>query len=243
MGFLLGLYNDSFEKYYKDYHSPELLIKDCYDNSTYYDLSEYGLPELPTDLGIGIINGVWNDFQAAKSAVQYISKLAGGYNIQAVYNATHGKSVDILECTLGLKFIATSPVRQLHKMWNLFFEKSSATARFLMIGHSQGIIHVRNALLDYPPELRSRILVVAIAPGAYIYQETCATVRHYRAQAHRDFIPRLDRAGNKRERDTIFTLDSHSNAPAFDHEFMSPTYEERLWQHIRNYILSQGANL
>ena len=33
-----------------------------------------------------------------------------------------------------------------------------------------------NALLNYPPELRERILVVAIAPAAYIYKETCAKV-------------------------------------------------------------------
>ena len=38
-----------------------------------------------------------------------------------------------------------------------------------MYCHSQGVIHVRNALIDYPEELRQRILVVAISPGGYIY--------------------------------------------------------------------------
>ncbi len=230
-------------QHYKDYHSLDSHIQDCYDNSTYYDLGENGLPHLPNDLGIGFINGVWNGLKSFKNSSQYSSRLSGNYNIHAVYNATHGTGIDILECGLGLNYIATGPVRQLHKMWNTFFEKSSATAKFLMICHSQGAIHVRNALLDYPSELRNRILVVAIAPGAYIYQESCARVFHYRAQAYRDFIPRLDRSGVERERDSIFTLDSHSSAPAFDHEFMSPTYQERLRHHITNYMLSQGTKL
>ena len=120
---------------------------------------------------------------------------------------------------------------------------SSSAARFLMICHSQGAIHVRNALLDYPPELRERILVVAVAPGAYIYNETCADIFHYRAEWWRDFVPRVDRRGAKREQDRVTTLRSHPEAPIFDHEFMSPTYREQLSYHIGRYIQSQGRGL
>lgn len=220
-------YDDYFETFYKDYRSQDLFIKDFYQDSRCYDLSGDGLPNLPNDLGIGFINGIWNDFKNAKASAQYTSKLAGGYNIHAVYNATHGVDVDPIECGLGLNYISTEPVRQLHKMWNSFFEKSSANATFLMICHSQGAIHARNALLDYSPELRERILVVAIAPAAYIYQETCAKVIHYRAEWWRDFVPRSDSAGAKREKDSIITLDSHAEAASFDHEFMSPTYRKK----------------
>lgn len=235
-------HNYYFEKYNKDYRSADLFIKDCYDNSTCYDLSADGLPNLPNDLGIGFINGIWNNRKDSKENAEHVSKLAGGYNIHAVYNATHG-DMDVPECIMGLNYIATEPVRQLHKMWNSFFEKSSSDAKFLMVCHSQGALHVRNALLDYPPELRERILVVAIAPAAYIYQETCAKVVHYRTEWWRDFVPWFDRAGAKREKDTIITLDSHPRAAAFDHEFMSPTYRERLQHHINRYIKSQGKVL
>jgi len=160
----------------------------------------------------------------------------------AILNATHGK-MDPPECLMGLDYIVTEPVRQLHNMWNSFFEKSSANAKFLMVCHSQGAIHVRNALLDYPPELRERILVVAIAPAAYIYKETCAKVIHYRAEWWKDIVPRFDRAGAKREKDTIVTLTSHPDASGFDHEFMSPTYQEKLQEHIRYYIQTQGGRL
>jgi hypothetical protein len=128
-------------------------------------------------------------------------------------------------------------------MWNSFFEKSSSNAKFLMICHSQGAIHVRNAILDYPPELRERILVLAIAPGGYIYKETCAQVIHYRAELWRDFVPRLDRAGARREKDSIVTVASHPKAPAFDHEFMSPTYQRELRKHITNYIKTNGKTI
>ena len=142
-----------------------------------------------------------------------------------------------------MHYIATEPVKQLDKMWNSFFENSSADSKFLMICHSQGAIHVRNALLDYPPEHRERILVVAIAPAAYIYKETCAKVIHYRAEWWRDVVPRFDKAGARREKHSIITLASHPKASAFDHEFMSPTYQERLQHHIRRYIKSQGKVL
>lgn len=232
-------YCDSFENYYKDYRSEELFIPDLYEESTSYELN---FPHLPDDLGIGFINGVGNNFPMSRNSALYLSKLSGGYNIHGVYNATHG-SVDLFEYGLGLNYIATEPVRQLHKMWNSFFEKSSAKARFLMICHSQGTVHVRNALLDYPKELRERILVVAIAPGAYIYRETCLDVFHYRAEWWRDFIPRIDLRGARREKDTIITLSSHPNAPIFDHDFMSPTYQKKLKEHIDNYINSKGGAL
>ncbi len=114
--------------------------------------------------------------------------------------------MDLPECLMGLNYIATEPVRQLHKMWNSFFDKSSANAKFLMICHSQGAIHVRNALLDYPPELRDRILIVAIAPAAYIYKEACAKVIHYRAEWWRDIVPMCDRVGAKREKTQLLPL-------------------------------------
>lgn len=222
------LYFDSFERLCGDD-----------EGSKTYDLGVDGRPDLPNGLGIGFINGVWNRYEDAKESVEYISRFSGGYNIHAVYNATHG-ALDLPECGLGLIGIATEPVKQLHKMWNSFFEKSNKQVKFLMICHSQGAIHVRNALLDYSPELRKRILVVAIAPAAYIYLMLCAQVVHYRAAWWRDGIPRGDVLGALWTASTIFTLSSHREAPLFDHPFMSPTYKTYLRGHIKNYIRSKG---
>ena len=105
-------YCDDFEKAYPNY-----------ERSKTFDLSDDGLPSLPENLGIGFINGIWNTSPMSRESAQYVSKLAGGYNIHAVYNGTHGILTDILECYYGLRYIATDPVHQLHKMWNSFFEK------------------------------------------------------------------------------------------------------------------------
>lgn len=237
-------YCESFEQFYavpragEDFWASDD-FQPYFEGSSVYDL---GLPDLP-DMEIGFINGIDTSKTEAEEHARYISRLAGGYNVHGVYNATHGKDVDLIECGMGLNYIATEPVHQLHKMWNSFFERASSTAKFLMICHSQGAIHVRNALLDYPPELRERILVVAIAPGGYIWKETCAQVIHYRANAKRDFVPRLDWSGAIREKGTTIDLSSHPDAARFDHTFQSPTYQIRLRQHITNYIQNQGRLL
>jgi RHS repeat-associated protein len=245
------LYDDEFEEMCSNYAFEGDLWKTVDLNEVYrpyherskvYDLSDQGLPELP-DMEIEFINGIDNSYADAKKNAMYISRLAGGCNVHAVYNATHGKVKDLNECQMGLNYIATSPVRQLHQMWNSFFEKRSAKAKLLIICHSQGAIHVRNALLDYPPELRERIIVIAIAPGGYIYPESCAQVVHYRGKAYRDPIPRYDTEGAERAKDTIIELDSHPKAPLHDHKFESPTYEHELFEKIRIYIKTQGGNI
>lgn len=98
-------------------------------------------------------------------------------------------------------------------------------------------------MLDYDEAIRDRIIVLAIAPGGYIYQESCAQVIHYRADAHRDFVPRIDRAGAKRAKGTIIDLVSHPNADRFDHSFISPTYERALQDGIERYINSRGQGI
>jgi hypothetical protein len=208
------------------------------EQSRVFDL---GIPDLQPDIGIGFVNGIWNNFEDCKSSVKYISRLAGGINVHGVYNATHGNCTDLKESWKNLNYIATNPVRQLHKMWNSFFDKASATAKFLMICHSQGAIHVRNALLDYPTNSRDRIFIVAIAPAGYIYRQSCAQVIHYRtASWYRDLVPHFDRNGARREKDSIFDLESHPNAAWIDHEFQSPTYRGPLLQRLINYIQSNG---
>ena len=144
---------------------------------------------------------------------------------------------------MGINHIAPDQVRKLHKMCNNFFARSSKNSRYLMVCHSQGAIHVMNALLDYPPELRERIMVVAIAPGGYIYRASCHRLVHYRAKASRDGIPRIDSKGAERESATIMELNSHPDAPLMDHTFISPTYRDELAKRTKNYIKSQGKEI
>jgi hypothetical protein len=85
-------YLDDFEQRYPNY-----------EGSKTFDLSANGFPNLLDDLGIGFINGIWNDSKDSKERAEYLSRLSGGYNIHAVFNATHGTCVDLKECKKGLK--------------------------------------------------------------------------------------------------------------------------------------------
>ena len=221
-------------------NSPKITYDDAFEiavppkdrHSEIYDLRR---PELPGDLFLGFMNGVNNTFAQAEKSALHLSNLCGGYNVHAVYNATHGFSIDIVESQAGLQNVATKPVRLLHEMWNNYFDKCSPNGKILMYCHSQGVIHVRNALLDYPEELRQRIFVVAIAPGGYIYPGTCGKEVHYRVEASRDLIPYLDIQGSIRASDTTITLKSDPSTKWHDHNFTSKTYEERIMRHFEIY--------
>ncbi|MCH9609969.1 MAG: hypothetical protein S4CHLAM81_11300 [Chlamydiales bacterium] len=86
-------------------------------------------------------------------------------------------------------------------------------------------------------EMRKRVRVVAIAPAAYIDDELCHTVQHYRVE--NDIVPKIDRAGLKRNRDTTTVLKSLSGS-MWDHSFNSPSYQTVLLDEIRTFI--QEAN-
>ena len=131
-------------------------------------------------------------------------------------------------------FIATEPVKMIHETWNRVFSKNK-NARILQICHSQGAINVRNALLSYDPALRLQIDVVAIAPGGYIYSDTCGSVHHYRVPIYRDIVPYLDVAGLIRERHTTTTLKPHKDARWYDHTITSPTYQDVIKDHINKF--------
>lgn len=210
------------------------------EGSKIYDL---GLPEFSDNLGIGFINGISNNFEGSYKNTKYISDLAEGYNVHAVYIASQGIVGDLFECAMALKGSLTYPVKLLHQMWDHFFKKASADAKFLMICHSQGVTHVRNALISYDSEWAKRLIVLAIAPGAYICEATDVQVIHYRASVWRDFIPYLDREGAYRMKNSIVTLNSHPFAPKFDHTLISKTYEQALKFNIMNYIFSEGQEI
>ncbi len=217
-------------------------FEDKYPQQKRSRMFDLGLQDYP-DMGIGFINGIKNSYEEARESASYISDLANGANVHGVYNGSYNSPRDLFGCFLGLNFIATPPVHYLHQQWDNFFGNSSSDANFLQICQSQGAIHVRNALLDYSPELRERILVVAIAPGGYIYNQTCGQVVHYRVLPFRDLVPYIDLIGMVRERDTTLLLKSHPHSHLHDHNFQSPTYKEALRYRIDNYLQSKGKGI
>jgi hypothetical protein len=210
-----------------------------FNGSHEYDLSEFGRPELPDGLSITFINGIWNFEKNALESAFYLSDLSGGYNIHGVYGATQG-SVDPLTCALGLSFIDTGRMKHLHAAWDKAFQKNK-NGYHLHICHSRGATDTRNALLSYPEELRKRIIVVALAPAAYIYSHTCAQVTHYRVDSpSRDPVPYIDRIGAARERNTIVDLPPHPESGIVAHGLMDIIFRMVTAERVDEYIQKRG---
>lgn len=209
-----------------------------------YDLKGTGRFDLPSNLEVCYVNGMDTTFEGALQNLMYLSGLSGGYNLSGVYNATHGKWWDTAECTIGLYLgIATAPVRRIHQKIYNFCMMNSGDTKILFTVHSQGAIHMRNALMTLPHEFQQRVLVVAIAPAAYIDDSLCHSVVHYKTPLLRDMIPHFDRSGGRLSSFTIVNLESHKDAKFFDHSFQSPTYSDVLQDHMNSYVKSGGASL
>ena len=205
------------------------------NKSRLFDLKNHGRPDLPNGKRISFINGINNTFDDATQSTLYLSDLTGGYNINAVYNATHGLGVDVAECIMGLlQGVATTPVSMLHQDWNNHFAHSDEI--YLQFCHSQGAILTKMALESYPEDLRQRIDVVGIAPAAYIPKELCHSVVHYEAAWYRDFIPRISISDRWQCCDTAQVVPSHPNAPPFDHRFSSPTFKKYIADQLNLYL-------
>jgi hypothetical protein len=188
---------------------------------------------------VAFINGVNHKPQRAVKCASLLSSLSGGYNVYVVYNPTCGILEDLKKSYLELyKYRVTPPVQKLHEKWNTFFEGARSWERYLQFCHSQGAIQVRNALLSYPEHLRKRMIIVAIAPAAYIPEQICYQAYHY--VSRRDIVPWLDRYGMKKCMGSICILTPHQDAAFFDHHFLSPTYRAAIQHHLKCYIQSGG---
>lgn len=199
-----------------------------------YDLPH---PHLPNG-EIAYINGMNHKPERAIKCAETLSGLAGTYNIYTVYNPTGGFLADIAKCFAELyHYKATPPVRKLHEKWDAFFIANPEERKLLQFCHSEGTIQVRNALLRYPPHLRKRIIVIAIAPAAYIPDFICAEAIHYASR--RDIVPSLDRRGKKWCAHKTVILTPHPKASFFDHHFLSPTYEAAISHHLKQYLAEE----
>lgn len=95
---------------------------------------------------------------------------------------------------------------------------------------------MRNGLYMYPKELRERIFVIGIAPGAYINDKTCGGVTHYRTEATQDFIPQFDIVGRHRFNHTTNLLRSPPNPDFTYHAYRNPIYEPVVTRESKFYL-------
>jgi RHS repeat-associated protein len=186
---------------------------------------------------IGFINGIETPRLSAYEHASFLSKLGQGVNIHGVYNATHGLLSDLGESVLSLMGISSSrPVNLLRQQWRGFFDREKKNP-FLQICHSQGALHVYNALQGMTPEERDRIIVVTVAPAKYITRKYCLQATNYASK--RDFVPWIDVKGRRNcQQGELVVLEPHKDAPLIDHSFESPTYTESINIEMKKYIKS-----
>ena len=183
------------------------------------------------DVGrIGFINGMDNSYSATYRTALYLSYLSGGYNVHITHNATHGLLKDAQECWLGDNGIVTAPAWHLLHMWDDFFKAhpDDGGGVFLQICHSQGAIHVANALQYYPEKYRKRIRVVAIAPGTYIHPNL-AEAYHYISL---DPVPYLNEK-KQSEAKNVFYCEPDS---LYNHGLRSPIYFRPLKERLLDLV-------
>jgi len=208
---------------------------------------------------IGGINGVNTTFKEAVNHAEYVRSFTPGLAINWVYNRSNGLILDGLE-TFFLNYGGFSPntAAQLLKNWNAFHEENQEDPdiKYLQICHSQGAVHVRNALADAPKKIRDHVIVVAIAPAVVIPDKSCFKSFNYASE--KDVIPNIElvRLGifdtsefgvskvlemALEQREELIILPAHLEAVGIDHDFQSATYAKTIKDHMEDYVARKGV--
>lgn len=204
---------------------------------------------------IGGINGIGNNIDDAKAHAHYLQSLSSNYHVEWTHNCSHSVPVDALEVPLLNYQGFSAPAKLLKNNWAQFHEthKNDSGAKYLQFCHSQGALHVRNALASAPEEIRNRVIVVAISPGTVVAKDLCFASFNYASR--RDPIPVGEAAWQtgwdappihtiseivKTAFKELILLEPHQEANAIDHEFQSPTFREVIKRHLDQYIEQYG---
>lgn len=204
---------------------------------------------------IAMICGINTSPEEARAHCDYLNSFFPEGTIDVIPNKSHGALLDLTE-TLFFNYLGISihTAKALRSSWSQFHKKNrdNPDIKILQFCHSQGTIHVRNALLRTPKEIRDRLIVVAISPGTIVPKELCFTSFNYASK--RDPIPwaellfitgRNITESGAAERiienhKQLILLDPHPDANLIDHDFQSPTFKEKIQYHIEDYIDKMG---
>ncbi len=204
---------------------------------------------------IGGINGMGNNLEMAQENARYIGQLSSNHHIDWTFNHTNSILFDVAEATvLNFKGIS-GPAKDLQANWIKFHEehKNDPDAKYFQLCHSQGAIHVKNALQGAPQEIRDRVIVLAIAPAAVVPKGLCYDSFNYASK--RDPIPYFE-AAFKYDADApyeermsepsrealkeLILLEPHPDASFGDHVLDSPTFKQIIQDQIEDFIKEYG---
>jgi hypothetical protein len=156
--------------------------------------------------------------------------------------------------------VQSGPVQNIQDMIQNFHKTRPPDAKMLWIAHSQGAMHLHNALATLQSDEQKRCIVLGIAPAKIITDKISFQAKSY--MSIRDIVPLFDLSGKEGQRglqlishtDDPFDLEAqrafaesstflyleilspHRDAPLFDHSFASPTFKKHIKKAIDSYI-------
>lgn len=212
----------------------------------------------PPRIGIGGINGMNSTLADADSHTAYINSFVPDLQVDWTYNRTHGPIADLGEVPINYLGYSPNTANALLEQWTAFHNENKNTpgAKYLQFCHSQGAIHVKNALMKAPRAIQQRLIVVAIAPGAVVPKKLCFNSFNYASK--KDFVPLGELAfhgaldsnecGISKPMEMAFEhyqelilLEPHEDATGIDHDFQSPTFREKIDKHIKEHVSLLGV--
>ena len=214
--------------------------------------------ERSPNFGVGLIHGLGNFLPDAIQHAEYLSNLNGGRSIETVYNKSNTPLIDLLEAGfVNIPGESPNTAKLLQENWVEFHHKNidNPKLKYLQVCHSQGAIHVRNALILAPQEIRDRVIVVAIAPAAVVPRELCFDSTNYATKTdivpkseivvsgvldllHREGLTHIIEALEKQ--DQIIWVEPHPDSKGMGHGFQDPSYKEFIKKHTNIYISKGG---
>jgi RHS repeat-associated protein len=219
---------------------PEPYQSRCNEKSSTYEITAAGNVEpfkgtfqfnQYPNIMVGGVNGMNTNFEDFSRNFTYLRENLN-HNIYAVHSATFGIAFDSIRCFLGYKGISCETVREIHRLWDAFFNRRPK-GEMLWFCHSKGAIETNVALLTYSKELRERITVIAIAPAKFISPEICKDVVHL---VSLDLIPLCDLIGMVRYRSTVKFVGRAKGADLIDHSMRSESYKIPLISEYKLFI-------
>lgn len=219
------------------FHEPSWIPESALN--PFYKATNYSLNRIEKPgIFIGFTNGICTDKKQAFSHAEYVSELGNGYNIRFTHNPTYGIGNDLKECADGLNGIITAPVIKIIERWEDAFKECGEHFEYLEIAHSQGAIHLKNALDFAPKHLRENITCVTIAGAAYISFQKCKDAYNY--VSTRDFQKILEMKNKSGAGINLTVLKPHQDASWWDHDFCSSTYFPHIKVHGLIHIQKSG---
>ncbi|MBS0626396.1 MAG: hypothetical protein JSS32_10130 [Verrucomicrobia bacterium] len=221
------------------------------------NLSEIG--EGPSSLLVSGANGINTSVAEARSHQSYLQSLIPDSCVTKwSYNQTHGVFADLAEVLVCIyNGFSPNTIRTNLDNWEAFHKANihNPNAKLIQFCHSKGAGDIYNALVQASPEIRNRVIVVAIAPAKVIPKELCfnsfnyASTRdivHYGELFHaglldtHDFRTSVPMNMAQEHREQLIMLEPHPEATGIDHDFQSPTFRKVIEDRLNDYIRMNG---